>query len=430
MNNPLGILRLLLIFALFVSSGCDWTGERGEEKTQAKDKEEGLLFVDSSIGLPLSGKWRQGLCFYDVNGDGRKDILAPPPRKASKENQKPFLWYGHESGIWKNGQLEVPSDIEYDYGAIGMGDFDGDNIADMALAMHGQGMTFLKGAGKDKYVTFSNSKVILSPKAFMSRALVTADFDHDGLAEVAAVSEAKFGKSFALPSGPWIFGVQNNQWQGRPLFDKSKQGGLFADQIVTGDVNGDGHADIGIASLYDGKNLIIWVGDGKGGFTPFNEGLIKRKTYLSVALGDVNGDGRDDLIASITGFGKKGVKGLKCFLSRPEGFEESSEGLPENELFTSICAGDLDGKGGVEVVGVTGQGGVKIFRYIADRWVEAPNQGLPKSGLIRTYNSYCIDLNGDGYKDIALNYSPGESDKGGIKVFLNMTGKKSTDSGK
>ena len=116
--------------------------------------------------------------------------------------------------------------------------------------------------------------------------------------------------------------------------------------------------------------------------------------------------------------------GVKAFLSGTDTFEEMSEGLPVDELFTSLDACDLDGDGTMEIAGGTVEGGIKIFSNRGKRWHEMDVPGLPKEGLKKIYGIYCIDLNGDGFKDIAVNYSSEDEDNGGIRVFLNASARK------
>jgi hypothetical protein len=73
------MFNFLLIIILATSLGC----ASKDVKLQDKRMDE-LAFVDSSNGLPLSGQWRHGIAFYDINEDGHIDILAPSPRQASK----------------------------------------------------------------------------------------------------------------------------------------------------------------------------------------------------------------------------------------------------------------------------------------------------------------------------------------------------------
>ena len=413
MERIMKTLNPLLIIILAISLGC----ASKDVKLQNKRTDE-LTFVDSSNGLPLSGQWRHGITFYDINGDGHIDILAPPPRQASKGYEKPVVWYGNGGKEWRESRLDVPSEIAYGYGGITVSDFDGDTIPDIAFAVHDKGLKVLKGKGRGKYTDFSDG--LPSEKEFKSRALVCADFNNDGISDIAAVSEARFGKDFPQPSGVWMCYRPDNTWRCSPIGDEKEAFGLFADQLVVGDVNGDGNKDIAVASLVYAKSLIVWIGDGKGGFKPFNEGLVQEKHYLSVALVDINKDGRDDLVACVSGFGVKGFRGLKVFLSRPDTFEEMSEGLPTNELFTSVGVCDLDADGSVELIGATRQGGLKVFSQQGSGWREVSASGLPEKGLLKIYNVYCIDLNGDGHNDIAVNYALEHNNSGGIRVFLNV----------
>ena len=409
MNKCSNALLFIILMTLF---GCD-SGTRNSDNAKSTDE---LAFVVASDGLPSTGQWRESIAFFDINGDGYMDILAPPPRKASKAYDKPVVWYGDGKDKWSESLLDVPPDIGYDYGSIAAGDFDGDGVVDIALGMHVRGVKVLKGTTNGKYDDFSDG--MPGRGEFVTRALVSADFTNDGISDIAAVSEGKFGPDMPFENGARVFSWSEKGWKQYPVGDAKEVRGLFADQLTTGDVNGDGNKDIAIASLQHRKDLIVWIGDGKGGFIPFNNGLPQEVHYPSVALADINRDGRDDLIACITGFGKQGALGIRAFLSGPDTFTEISEGLPDKELFLALSASDLDGDGSVEIVGGTGEGGLKIFTRKDDQWQEVRVSGLPQNGLLRIYNIYLLDLNRDGHNDIIVNYAQG--DDGGIRVFLNV----------
>jgi hypothetical protein len=408
-------LRLLFLMSILIGGMA--VGSHADV-LEAKDAEKApdLSFVDASDGLPSTGQWRQGLAFYDMNGDSHLDIIATPPRNAKEGNKTPVIWYGDGKGKWVEKRSETA--ILCDYGDVAAADFDCDGIADMALAMHGIGMKGLKGTGKNGYVDFSGG--MLPSGKFTSRSLVSADFNNDGIPDIAAVSEAQFGKSDPIPAGLVVCLRMDNTWKCQHVGDEDTVRGLFADKLSVGDVTGDGNKDIAVGSLNHARELIVWIGDGKGGFTPFNKGLTREHHYLSVAFSDINRDGRDDLVAIVTGFGRNAFLGLKVFLSGPDGFTEMCDGLPTRELFFAVDACDLNGDGIPEIAAGTADGGVQIFTLKDRRWDRLTPFGLPEKGLKRIWNIYCVDCNGDGRKDIVLNFADGQNDTGGIRVFLNV----------
>ncbi len=409
------MLIFLFVITLLSLFACD----DGAQRPDGKAGVETLAFVESSEGLPVVGQWREGISFCDINKDGHLDILAPPPRKAAKEERRPYVWLGNGKGEWLSFPPHVPVNVPYDYGDIAAADFNGDGIPDMALAIHYAGLHGLKGQGDGQYSAFSEG--LPAVKDFATRALVSADFNNDGIADIAAVSEAVSHKKKISPKrGAMVCLGTPTGWQCRRIGDEKMADGLFADKIITGDVNGDGNVDIGIASLQHMQDLIVWIGDGKGGFTPFNQGLPTGRHYRSVAFADLNRDGRDDLVAGITGFREDGTKVLKTFLSEKDGFKDISQGLPDQEVYFAVAAGDLDGDGLPEIVGGTAAGGLKVFSRKNAQWRQVAVSDLPETGLQRLSGIYCVDLNRDGFNDIVFNYASGKNNTGGIRVFLTV----------
>jgi hypothetical protein len=406
-----GLTGVLLIAG---TVGCD-QGSRNTAGTQAA---AWLSFTEASQGLPTKGQWRQGIDFSDLNGDGNLDILAPPSRNGGEAYERPMVWYGDGEGQWKESPLSVP-DTDYFYGGIAASDFDGNGIPDIGLAMHALGLKVLRTTEGGTYRDFSTG---LPPfNDFASRALVWGDFDGDGVPDMAAVSEGPFGTDFPEPSGIRVCYRDGEKWTCEPVSDDPEVGrGLFADQIVAGDVNGDGKMDLAIAPLVKMKNLVVWLNEGEGRFRPFNEGLVQEHIYFGVALKDLNGDGRDDVIGAISGFGRDGFMGIKAFLSTPDGFEDTSRGLPEREGYKAVVASDLDGDGKIEIIGGTSAGGLKVFKQQDDRWEAMETTGLPETGMEDIYGLYCRDLNHDGHEDLIVNFGVPEQPEGGIRVFFNQ----------
>jgi hypothetical protein len=403
-------VMFLLMAGLLFFLGCD----SPKDATHSDKETSQIYFVESSKGLPVVGQWRQDISIADVDGDGFADIVGPPPRKGDEGQKRPFIWSNKGGAEWTEAIIRVPQDVPYKYGGIAVSDFDGDGIADIALAIHAGGIRVLKGKGKLEYEDLSDG--LPSSEDFMSRAVISVDMNNDGVFEIAALSEG-------LGSGVWIFSRSNNAWAITPVGIREERKGLFGDHLAAGDVNGDGKIDIVAASLDDSTNRIVWINDGKGGFSPFNRGLPEGLHYIAVDLADLNGDRRDDLLVSIAGVGKGVMKGLRAFLSTPDGFTDISQGLPVDVIFTCLRACDLDKDGRAEIIGGTGRGGVRIFSQEGNGWREAAATGLPEKGLEQIYNAHCADLNNDGFKDIVINHAKEQGNSGGIRVFLNVAKK-------
>src|SRR5262249_14429833 len=64
-----------------------------------------------------------------------------------------------------------------------------------------------------------------------------------------------------------------------------------------GDFNGDGKLDVLTMSIESGR--VVYLGDGKGGFTP--RGRLPGRGKGRVALGDIDGDGLIDVAFSTPG---------------------------------------------------------------------------------------------------------------------------------
>jgi len=101
-----------------------------------------------------------------------------------------------------------------------------------------------------------------------------------------------------------------------------------------------------------------------------------------------------------------------------------SEGLPpdKQQFYSTVTLADMDGDGNAEIIAATRGGGIKIFSLRENRWNEVSAAGLPDKGLLTPYNLYCLDLNGDGRRDIAVNYASEKDGSGGIRVYLNAPG--------
>jgi len=127
-----------------------------------------------------------------------------------------------------------------------------------------------------------------NPRAF---PLVSADFNGDGILDLALEGDGGYGIYVMLGNGDGTFQ--------KPKKVISLKKHSLAGMFVT-DFNGDGKADLACGER-DQNNGKIWValGNGDGTFKKPTSIPIKNGIYgFSFAVGDFNSDGKTDLVAN------------------------------------------------------------------------------------------------------------------------------------
>ena len=277
-----------------------------------------------------------------------------------------------------------------------------------------------------------------------------ADLDGDGLGDVL------IGGAFAEPSGEGkLFGVMgaNEGWEakvnvpalpagaGFEIVGKEKNQLPYAGVARAGDVNGDGYEDFAVASngnrgatdhlglltvLYGSKNGLPKTVDmnaltPKQGFHILGDRPDRGPSQPIEAVGDVNGDGLDDLAFRAYDtihvlFGKRGFaqRDLNlASLSREDGLQLELRNVSTR---VSIAGGDVDDDGLSDiVVGVTSSTAAGTINIIFGR-EEFPGKvsltdyaraaGVEIKGVSGEADRFSIasgfDLNGDDHDDIAV----------------------------
>jgi uncharacterized repeat protein (TIGR01451 family) len=176
-----------------------------------------------------------------------------------------------------------------------------------------------------------------------------------------------------------------------------------ANSVAVGDFDGDGAPDLAVANV-DGNNVsvLLNLNDGSGGFGPQTTFVAGGVVAYAVAVGDFNGDGASDLVVAI---GLLGVAGddIAVLLNRNNGSGDffpptTYEGLTPNFL----AVGDFNGDGAPDVVASN------IKADLVSVWLNL-NDGSGGFGAVTTYfvgggnSSVAVgDLNSDGALDLAV----------------------------
>jgi hypothetical protein len=249
-------------------------------------------------------------------------------------------------------------------------------------------------------------------KNILSDQVITADFNNDGVMDLAVADALSNKVSILLGNPDGTFGPPIIFQAGYPV------------SIASGDMNGDGNQDLIIAEYGGTGNgyVGVFLGDGTGHFKLFGAYQAGIEP-ISLTLADFNGDGNLDVAVANHGNDNLGESMMVFFgngkgaLGHPTSypFKVKDPGGPQ-----SVAAGDLAGKGradlalGVSTVSKSNPSFVAIFL----------NDGTGKFKLSGKYfaggdepSAIAIaDLNGDGRFDIAV------AADDALGILLNMGG--------
>lgn len=190
-----------------------------------------------------------------------------------------------------------------------------------------------------------------------------------------------------------------------------------------GDVDGDGRADVVIACSFGGKQVgrAALVSGRTGGVLHAWEGESKDHEFgrSVAACGDVDGDGRCDVAIAAPGIGHVDV-----FSSRTgERVRRLLPPRPNVRFGEEIAnAGDVDGDGKVDlVVGAPGSNRAYVFSGKDGKLLLALDNG-PAAGSFGRAVAGGGDLDRDGRADIVVG-APGEEGSGRVHAFSGRDGR-------
>jgi hypothetical protein len=423
----------------------------------SRDDELAIVYLGSASGLgagniqvlysPVGGYEHFGASVAgvgDVNGDGYGDVLVGAPDGGSTQSGGAYLYLGTSSGLPVDPDDGIgfdPGNSDDDYGVVvaPAGDMNGDGYADAIIGDPTLGDGFSTHPGF--FIIISGSPSGL--RGALAGAVGVADYDFLGGNAFTAGDVNGDGYADALVSA-----IGSLDFGGTSGYTRVYQGGgpsgsvLAVAQIPTvttygtlnartaGDVNGDGFSDIivgapdasgaGLVRLYYGKA----DPPSTAPVVSLYGGQQSALAGWSVAMGDVNGDGYDDIVVGkpqMNGPGGTSCGAVDLYLGGPGGPSSTQTwtgyGLgPGWDAGISLAAGqDINGDGfGDLVVGAHVGDRVEIWFGRSD-WNTAqasvPDQiliGQQSGSLFGAAVAFAGDVNGDGYADVlvgAPNYS-------------------------
>src|SRR5262250_2101754 len=168
-------------------------------------------------------------------------------------------------------------------------------------------------------------------------SVAVGDFNGDGLQDLAVANHEAYdgpdGISVLLGNGDGTFQEAIN----------FGSGGNVASFVAVGDFNGDGVQDLVVANYgdFDSGNVSVLLGNGDGTFQTARS-LGAGSNPSSIAVGDFNRDGIQDLAVANNGFGFNNVSVL---LGNGDGTFQAAVNFGAGNNPFYIAVGDFNGDG-------------------------------------------------------------------------------------
>jgi hypothetical protein len=376
-----------------------------------------------TVGYSTGGSPHTSALVADFNGDGFMDIVVP-------DDNFSFAYLpGYGDGTFRAATdffSLVPDTGRAFSEVIASADLNGDGYPDVVVGNCCDGSVGIT-------VFLSQPDGSLGPGVNYGSngslsSVAIADFNGDGIPDIAALdlgSQNGVQIFFGSSKSPGTFTPGGSFFTSGSGAGGIKNGAF--NQIVTGDFNKDGHIDIAVAD-YTSNDVSVLLNDGAGNFpntVPYT--FTSGGNAQTIATADVNNDGFLDLI--VTNYASPGV--VSVLLGKGDGtfVAAAATKFPFNYP-GNIALGDLNGDGKLDLVvtidDATIGAGLAVAQGNGDGTFQSAvlfpttlqdpmlNQAYP--GDVKIF-----DLNGDGKNDLVYsNASFGtKPDYGTVGVLYN-----------
>jgi hypothetical protein len=201
----------------------------------------------------------------------------------------------------------------------------------------------------------------------------------------------------------------NGTWLRKDQGTSSRE--IFSDTLTVGDFNGDHRKDFATGTSVQGRKSMINLGRADGGWDTSDLADVRHGAYIrSVDAVDLNRDGLDDLAVGYLAYeGEAWHSGIDVFYSQKDGSwkRRGLLALDKRLEISALGHGDLDGDGKTDLVALTGDGDTWVFLGDGQGFFTRETAtGIPAyNGGCAGYHVRLADLDGDGKDEIVADFA-------------------------
>lgn len=387
-----------------------------------------VSFLRSGEGLPAKGQWRQNIAVADIDGDGILDVVTPPVR-LGQSTIHVFLGDGHgkfrdQPVSYVNAKGKPLTNLRIAYGGVAVADFDGDGKNDVALASHGDSISVFLNRGNGKFEVAAGL-----PPSYSSQAIVAMDVNGDGKVDILAGRDG-VNADLRRKEGKDYHQVRVFVNDGHAKFksdDDAIRGACFSFNLFPIDLTGAGKRDLLTGCRFLGGWGLTWKNDGKGKFSNELFEIIEQGAYHFAVAPGTFGTSRSTAFADLYQKQMPGLQaaGVNAYYKDGAGWHKIALWRQKRYLgrLTALAMGDLNGDGLDDIIFPDRvEKKLRIFFQTKDgKFEESPASAEPVLDSVAV-DIRMADVDGDGRLDIVLAksvFSNYPKDPGGIEVLLN-----------
>jgi fibronectin type 3 domain-containing protein len=337
------------------------------------------------------GSWPDAVAIGDVNGDGRNDVAMTTSYYFDPLGDFHLWVFLQAPDGTLSAPISYPTAATYGNGpdSVAIGDITGDGKADVVVGINGVGVQVFPqvvsgGLGSPTLYPSTNSGKIR-----------LGQLNGDGRLDVAGVGWGTNTVDVLLNDGHGGLSA--------PVTYAAQHGG--SEDLEVADATGDGRDDIVVMSgqSYSVPNVSVLPQLPAGGFGAAAPYVVRANTNTQgIGVGDVNGDGLNDVVASYGGNRPNSV--LAVLAQTGSATLAAPVSYPSYDIPEPVDVADVNLDGRADVVTLHGgwlQAG--IYLQLLDGTLGTEQlYPIPYASQYTPHGLAVGDINGDGSPDIVL----------------------------